>query len=181
VRFHSTAIEGALLVELEILGDERGGFARTFCEEAFAAAGAPMRVVQANLSRNPAAGTLRGMHYQSPPHAEAKLVQCVRGRIFDAALDLRPQSATFGAAASAELGADGGRLFFIPAGCAHGFLTLEDDSDVLYLMGAAFAPQSARGVRWNDPAFAVPWPRAPAVISARDAGFADFRPGPGRG
>jgi dTDP-4-dehydrorhamnose 3,5-epimerase len=174
MRFAPTAIEGAFAVELELHEDERGGFARTFCAEEFAAAGIAFQVVQTSLSRNLRAGTLRGMHYQAPPHLEAKLVQCVRGRIFDAAIDLRPHSPTFRRVEALELDADGARAFYIPAGCAHGFLTLEDASDVLYYMDTAFVPGVGLGVRWDDPAFAIAWPAAPRVISPRDAAYANF-------
>jgi dTDP-4-dehydrorhamnose 3,5-epimerase len=174
VRFAPTAIAGAFAVELELQADDRGDFARTFCAREFAAAGAPFQVVQTSLSRNRRAGTLRGMHYQAPPHQEAKLVQCVRGRIFDAAIDLRPGSPTYRRVAALELDADGALAFFIPAGCAHGFLTLQDASDVLYYMDTAFVAGVGRGVRWDDPAFAIPWPAPPRVISPRDAAYEDF-------
>jgi dTDP-4-dehydrorhamnose 3,5-epimerase len=174
VRFQPTAIAGAFFIELDAHKDERGLFARTFCEKAFAEAGIDMRVVQANISRNPHAGTLRGMHYQAAPHEEPKLVQCVGGRIFDVAIDLRRNSRSYRRSACIELSADDDRLFFIPAGCAHGFLTLEDNSDVFYYMGAAFVPGAARGVRWDDPAFEIPWPAPPRLISPRDASYADY-------
>jgi len=176
VRFKPTAIAGAFLVELDQHEDERGSFARAFCEQEFAQAGISMRIVQTNVSRNPKPGTLRGMHYQAPPHGEPKLIHCVRGRIFDVAVDLRRDAPSYRRSAWTELSADVNRLFFIPAGCAHGFLTLEPDSEVVYYMGAAFVAGAGRGVRWNDPAFAIPWPRLPAVISARDAGYADYAP-----
>jgi dTDP-4-dehydrorhamnose 3,5-epimerase len=140
----------------------------------FAKAGAAMRIVQANISRNPKAGTLRGLHFQAPPHEEAKLVQCVRGRIFDVAVDLRRHSPSFRRSVCTELSGDGNRMFLIPKGCAHGYLTLEDDSDILYYMGDAFVPGVGQGVRWNDPAFSIPWPAAPRLISPRDAAYPDF-------
>ena len=174
MRFQPTEIAGAFFIELDVHVDERGSFARTFCEDVFAEAGAAIRTVQANISRNPKAGTLRGMHFQAPPHEEAKLVQCVRGRIFDVAVDLRRDAPSFGRCAYTELSADGTRLFLIPKGCAHGFLTLEDNSDVLYYMGDAFVPGVGQGVRWNDPAFRIPWPAAPLLISERDAAYPDF-------
>lgn len=176
MRFAPTTIDGAFFVELDAHQDERGLFARTFCEQAFAQAGIDMRVVQTNVSRNPTAGTLRGMHYQVPPHEEPKLIQCVRGRIFDVAIDLqRPGSSRM---VCTELSADDNRLFFIPPGCAHGFLTLERNSDVFYYMGAPFFPGAARGVRWNDPAFKIPWPKPPSLVSSRDAAYADYAPCP---
>lgn len=174
MRFEPTAIPGAFFVDLEVHQDERGLFARAFCERAFAEAGVDMRIVQTNISRNPTSGTLRGMHYQVPPHDEPKLIQCVRGRIFDVAIDLRCDRPSYGRFVCSELSADNNRLFYIPRGCAHGFLTLENNSDVFYYMGAVFVPDGGRGVRWNDPAFAVPWPGRPNLISARDAGYADY-------
>lgn len=156
--------------------DGRGSFARTFCEQVFAHAGVDMHIVQTNLSRNPIAGTLRGMHYQASPHEEAKLIQCVRGRIFDVAIDLRHHSPSYKRSVCTDLSANENRLFFIPAGCAHGFLTREVNSDVFYYMGAAFAPGAARGVRWNDPAFEIPWPGLPRLMSERDAAYANFVP-----
>lgn len=175
VRFVPTQIVDAFFVDLHVHEDERGLFARSFCEQEFAAAGISMRVVQANISRNPKAGTLRGMHYQAAPHEEPKLIQCVRGRIFDVAIDLRHNTPSYRRSVCTELSADDGRLFFIPSGCAHGFLTLEDNSDVFYYMGTAFAAGLGRGVRWNDPAFDIPWPGLPRIISARDAAYADYR------
>lgn len=175
MRFEPTAIAGAFFVELDAHEDERGLFARTFCEQDFAQAGIDMRVVQANISRNPKAGTLRGMHYQAPPHDDAKLIQCIRGRIFDVAIDLRRDTPSRGRSVCIELSADGTRLFFIPGGCAHGFLTLEDQSDVFYYMGTPFVPGAGRGVRWDDPAFDVRWPEKPRLMSARDAAYADYR------
>jgi len=174
LRFQPTEIDGAFFIELEVHADERGLFARTFCEDVFAKAGAQMRIAQANISRNPKAGTLRGLHFQAPPHEETKLIQCVRGRIFDVAVDLRRHSPSFCRSVCTELSADGNRLFLIPKGCAHGFLTLDDNSDILYYMGDAFVPGAGQGVRWNDPAFNIPWPAAPRLISERDAAYPDF-------
>jgi len=176
LRFQPTEIDGAFFIELDSHVDERGLFARTFCEDVFAKAGAPMRTVQANISRNPKMGTLRGMHFQKPPHEEIKLIQCVRGRVFDVALDLRRDGLSFGRTVATELSADGNRLFLIPKGCAHGFLTLEDNSDLLYYMGDAFVPGAGQGLRWNDPAFKIPWPAAPRLISERDATYPDYDP-----
>ena len=174
MRFEPTAIAGAFFVELEAHEDDRGLFARIFCEEAFAQAGIALRIAQANISRNPKAGTLRGMHYQVPPHGEDKLVQCVRGRIFDVAVDLRPDAPSYRRSVSTELSADDTRLFFIPKGCAHGFLTLEDASDVFYFMGTAYIKDYGRGVRWDDPTFDIPWPESPRIISERDRSYSDY-------
>lgn len=175
MRFITTPVDGAMIVELEGHADARGYFARTFCEEEFARAGIAMRIVQTNLSRNPKRLTLRGMHYQAEPHGEPKIVQCVRGRIFDVALDLRPSSPTFRGWAAVELTAENNRVFYIPLGCAHGFMTLEADTDIVYLMGAPFVPGSACGVRWDDPAFTIAWPEMPQEISERDTGYADAK------
>ncbi len=168
MRFLPTGIEGFRIVELDIHRDDRGGFARTFCAQSFADAGIDFQVVQANLSINPALHTLRGLHLQQAPHGEPKIVSCTRGRIFDVAVDLREDSPTYLKWEGVELGL--GRMAWLDKGLAHGFLTLEPDSDVHYLMGAPFVPESARGYRWNDPALAIDWPAAPAVISDRDAG-----------
>ena len=129
-----------------------------------------------NFSHNRDAFTLRGLHYQAAPHAEAKIVHCVRGKVYDVALDLRPASSTYMRWAAAELSPQARRMFFIPEGCAHGFLTLAPDSDIIYVMGTAFVAEAARGVRWNDPAFGIDWPAAPQVISGRDAGYRDYKP-----
>ena len=174
MRLIESDVTGAFVVELALHHDERGAFARTYCRKAFAEAGIDFVPLQCNISRNPRAGTLRGMHYQMAPHGEAKLVQCVRGRIFDVAVDLRSDSPSFGNWAGLELSADGDQLFYIPSGCAHGFLTLEPETDVLYYMGAPFVPGAGAGVRWDDPAFAVAWPAKPLVISERDATYPDF-------
>ena len=174
--FHETEIPGVVLVELERLEDERGFFARSFCAEEFASQGLMANFVQANLAHNDRRGTLRGLHYQADPAPEPKLVRCTRGAVFDVAVDLRPDSASYCRWTGHQLDAQGHRALYIPAGCAHGLLTLQDHSEVSYLMGAAYVPELARGVRWNDPAFAIDWPFEPAVISARDAGFPDFEP-----
>lgn len=174
MHFVPTQIDGALVVELEGYSDSRGYFARTFCEEEFAKAGISMRVVQANVSRNPRQFTLRGLHYQEEPHGEAKIVQCVRGRVYDVAVDLRAQSPSYRRWVSVELSPEVNRVFYIPRGCAHGFLTLEPDSDIVYLMGAPFMPGTGHGVRWNDPAFGIEWPTHPIEISERDAGYAAY-------
>lgn len=174
MRFVPAGIDGAYFVDLAVSRDDRGSFARSYCRDLFRDAGIGFEPVQCNLSRNPAPGTLRGMHYQRPPNGEAKLVQCVRGRIFDVAVDLRRPSPTFGIAVGVELAADNDRLFYIPEGCAHGFLTRAADSDVFYYMGSAYAPGTAAGLRWNDPAFTMSWPEPPRLVSDRDAGYPDF-------
>jgi dTDP-4-dehydrorhamnose 3,5-epimerase len=176
VIFTQTAIPGVVVVEPAPTADERGFFARLHCPEAFAQAGWPFEPVQTSLSHNARAGVLRGMHYQAAPYAETKLVRCTRGRAFDVVVDLRPESPTYRRWAGVELDPVGARAVLIPEGIAHGFLTLEDDTDLLYQIAPAYVPGHERGVRWDDPAFGIAWPRAPAVISARDAAYPDYRP-----
>jgi dTDP-4-dehydrorhamnose 3,5-epimerase len=174
---HRTELPGVAVVELQPLRDERGSFARTFDAELFAAHGLDPRVAQCNTSFNEHAGTLRGLHYQVAPHREGKLVRCTRGRIFDVTVDLRPDSPTHRRWVGFELDADGVRCVFIPAGCAHGFQTLLDRSEVHYQMTAPYAPAAARGVRWDDPAFAIRWPDPPGgtrIVSKRDRAFPDY-------
>lgn len=174
MKFTATAVAGAFLVEPEILADERGSFFRTFCAEAFVAQGLAATYPQCNVSANRKRGTLRGLHFQAGPAAEAKLVRATHGRVFDVAVDLRPDSPSYRKWAAVELDAARHNAFYIPTGCAHGFLTLEDDSALFYQMSAAYVPGLARGVRWDDPAFAIAWPFAPGIISARDAAYPDF-------
>jgi dTDP-4-dehydrorhamnose 3,5-epimerase len=176
VIFRDTDIDGVKIVELEPVADARGSFARSFCTEEFAAAGIALNVVQANISRNKSRGTLRGLHYQAEPAPEPKLVRCTAGRIFDVAVDLRRASPSFCGWTGHELDSETQNGLFIPAGCAHGFLTLSDDAEVTYLMGAAYAAELARGVRWNDPAFNIAWPFEPTILSERDAAYPDFDP-----
>lgn len=174
MRIVATPLEGVRLVEASPVGDERGLFARIYDEEAFGAAGLPTHWPQLNLSWNPTRGTLRGMHFQAGEHAEPKLVRCTRGRIHDVAIDLRPGSASFRRWFAVELDAERRNALYVPPGCAHGFLTLTDEAEVLYMMGAAYHAPSARGVRWDDPAFAVDWPFSPVLIGERDASWPDF-------
>lgn len=174
MRFSAAPIAGVVMVDIEPRTDQRGAFARLHCPDEFSAAGHPFEPVQTSLSRNPQAGTLRGLHYQPAPHAEVKLVRCVRGRIFDVAVDLRPGSPTHRRWTAAELSAENGRALLVPEGVAHGFLTLEPDSDVLYQIAPGHQPGHEAGVRWDDPAFAIAWPAAPRLISPRDAAYADY-------
>lgn len=170
MKFTPTKLAGVWLVDMERREDERGWFARTWCAEEFAAHGLPTGFSQCSTSFNRRRGTLRGMHYQIAPHAEAKLVRCVRGAMFDVALDLRPESATFKQWVAAELTAENGRGLFIPEGCAHGFQTLADDTEVFYQIAGAYHPVSGRGVRWDDPAFGIRWPSPhDACLSPRDS------------
>lgn len=175
MRFAETALSGAYVIELEPNVDARGFFARTFCEREFAEHGLPTRFPQCNLSRNRRLGTLRGMHFEAPPTAESKLVRCSTGAVYDVIVDLRPASATRFRWFGVELTAESGRALFIPAGFAHGFLTLADDTDVFYHMGDSYRPGSARGFRWNDPRFGITWPTAPLTMSDRDASYPDYR------
>ena len=174
MRFSETSIPGVVVVDMEPHEDGRGAFARLQCPEEFAAAGHPFSPAQTSLSRNPVRGTLRGLHYQRAPHAEIKLVRAVRGRIFDVAVDLRPKSPSYCRWTAAELSADNGRALLIPEGVAHGFLTLEPETDVLYQISPAFRPGYEAGVRWDDPTFGVDWPAEPQSVSDRDATYPDF-------
>jgi len=166
--FHPTRLAGAFVVETERAEDDRGYFARTFCELEFGGQGIPFRVAQSGVAFNRLAGTLRGLHYQLPPHAEAKLVVCLRGHVFDVIVDLRPGSATRRGWLGIELHEADGRALFVPQGFAHGYITLTDQTILQYHLSAAFHPPSARGLRWDDPAIAIEWPRVPAVVSERD-------------
>jgi dTDP-4-dehydrorhamnose 3,5-epimerase len=174
MKFSRTTIAGVVMVDLQPKRDDRGAFARFFCKDEFASHGLPAQFVQGSLSRNPTRGTLRGMHLQLGPAPEEKLVSCTRGRVYDVILDLRERSATYKQWAAAELESESGQAIFIPAGCAHGFLTLEPDSELLYLMTVRYDPINQRGVRWDDPAFAIKWPFQPSVMSERDRSFPDY-------
>ena len=175
MEFRPTALAGVSIVRATINADERGLFARTYDAAAFSAAGLPTAWPQCNSSWNARKGTLRGMHFQAAPRPDPKLVRCTRGRIFDVAVDLRTDSPTFRGWVGAELSAANRDALAVPAGCAHGFLTLEDDCEVLYMMGEVYVPELARGVRWNDPAFNIGWPEHPTTMSERDANWPDFR------
>lgn len=170
-----TPIAGAVRLSFARHRDDRGWFERAYCADALAAAGIALTVAQANLSHNARALTLRGLHFQESAIPESKLVRAVRGRAFDVVADLRPESPTWRRWAAVELSADSGEALFVPAGCAHGFLTLEDDTELLYLMGAPFEPGGQRGVRWDDPTLAIAWPAAPRVISDRDRTLPELR------
>lgn len=174
VIFSETTVTGVFLVGFQTMPDQRGFFARSWCQQEWDRAGLNPRLAQCNVSFNLRRGTLRGMHYQAAPHAEAKLVRCTRGAIYDVAVDLRPDSPTFLRWAAAELTADNRRALYIPEGCAHGFLTLEDNTEVFYQMSEFYHPEAARGVRWNDPAFGIEWPAEVKVISERDRSYPDF-------
>lgn len=176
MQFRTTRLHGVVLVELEAHVDDRGSFARTYCDEEFARAGLPTSYPQCNLSVNDRTGTLRGMHFNVEPHGESKLVRCVRGAIHDVVVDLRTGSPTRFEHFGIDLTADNRRALYIPAGFAHGFLTLADTTDVYYHMGASYTPDAARGVRWDDPTLAIEWPFDPVVMSDADANLADLDP-----
>ncbi len=174
MKFHPTSLPGAYRIEIEPIGDERGFFARTFCRREFAAAGLASDFVQASLSFNPTAGTLRGLHYQAAPHEETKLIRVTRGRLWDVLVDLRPESPTYRGHAAYTLAADERAALYVPPGVAHGFLTLASETEVFYQISPFYRSEAARGVRWDDPAFAIPWPGRPVLISERDRSYPDF-------
>lgn len=175
--FEETPVAGAFLIDLERREDDRGFFARAFCRREFEEHGLNPDVVQCNLSLSANAGTLRGMHFQRPPHEEAKLVRCTRGALWDVVLDLRPGSPTYLASYGAELSADNRRMLYIPEGCAHGFQTLVPETEAFYQVSAAYAPDHEGGVRWDDPAFGLEWPEAAErTISAKDLAWPDYEP-----
>ena len=170
MKFTPTKIAGVWLIEMERHEDERGWFARSWCAEEFAARGLNPRLSQCSVSFNKKKGTLRGMHWQAAPHAEAKLVRCTRGAIYDVALDLRPNSATFKQWVGVELTPENGYALYVPEGCAHGFQTLADDTEVFYQISERHHPDSARGVRWDDSVFCIRWPLADMpILSQHDA------------
>lgn len=166
-----TAIPGPAVIDLDLRSDDRGFFARTFCREEFEAAGLDPAVAQCNLSFNHKAGTLRGMHWQVPPHSEPKLIRCIRGAVQDIIVDMRPDSPTRFQHVAVELTAENRRAFFVPAYFAHGYLTLTDDAEVLYQAGGPYAPGSERGLRYDDPALDLPWAAPVTTISDKDASW----------
>ncbi len=175
MRFLETRLPGAFLLEIEPIADDRGFFARTWCKEQLGSRGLCTDLVQASVSHNHKARTLRGMHFQAEPFPETKVVSCARGRMLDVIVDLRRESPTFCRWLSVELSGQDGRSLYVPAGFAHGFLTLEDDTIVHYLISEAYRPELARGVRWDDPAFGIEWPSGDdPTMSARDRGYASF-------
>jgi dTDP-4-dehydrorhamnose 3,5-epimerase len=176
VIFAPTIIPGCMRVRPEPIADSRGLFARTFCEDEFARAGIPFRALQCAATYSEKAFTLRGMHWQAAPSREGKLVRVTRGRIFDVAVDLRPDSPAYLRWVGVELDAEGREALHIPPGCAHGLLTLEAGTEVFYQMSDVHRPDLARGARWNDPRFAIAWPREPEMILPRDAEYPDYAP-----
>lgn len=170
-----TDVSGVHVLDVDQHEDARGTFARIWCAREATANGLEPRIAQASLSSNRERGTLRGLHYQRPPHAEVKVVRCVRGAVFDVALDLRKNSPTFRRWVGVELSAENNRALYIPEGCAHGFMTLEPNSEILYQMSSFYEPDAGAGVRWDDSAFGIGWPLPVSVIGPRDAGWSDFR------
>lgn len=172
MKFVTTEFLGLYLIEYEKLEDERGFFARTFCQEKFHEQGINTQIIQCSISYNRQKGTLRGMHYQIPPFEEAKLVRCVKGAIYDLVIDLRPASMTYKKWVAFELSAH--NSLYIPKGFAHGFLTLEKDTEVFYQISEKFSPEHARGIRWNDPTFSLSWPLPISVISQKDQNYPNY-------
>jgi len=174
VKFIATQVEGVYVIELEPMKDDRGMFARTFCAKEFADQGLETSFVQANMSMTKRKGTIRGMHHQKGEAAEVKLVRVATGKILDVALDLRPSSQTFGRRVTVELSGENNRMLYIPHGCAHGFLTLTDECQVIYQVSSFYSPVQEAGVRWNDPFFAVNWPISDPILSEKDANYPNF-------
>jgi dTDP-4-dehydrorhamnose 3,5-epimerase len=172
--FRETEVAGAFVIEVEPIKDERGFFGRVWCRSELAKRGLSNAIEQINTAVSVQKGTLRGIHYQLAPHAEVKIIQCTRGRVYDVAVDLRPESPTFRRWAAVELSGHNYRTFYIPEGCAHGYLTLEDDVVLTYSTSAAYAAQHARGIRFDDPAFGIQWPETVQMISAADRRWPDF-------
>ena len=177
MRLISRPLPGMLVLRTEPRTDERGFFSRCFCRHELGRFGVTPAVEQANLSFSERAGTLRGLHYQMAPSAEVKVLTCLQGAVHDVVLDVRPSSPTFGRHAVVELSATNGRMVVVPEGCAHGFLTLSDEALAFYLVSNRYDPVRERGVRWDDPAFAIDWPATPTVLSPRDAAAPDYDPG----
>jgi len=175
MRFTKSKVDGAFIIDLENFEDERGFVAYAWSEKEFLEQGISTKFLEMILSFNLRKGTLRGMHFQNKPFAQAKLVRCTKGAIYDVAIDLRPDSPTYKKWDAVELTARNRRMFYIPEGCAHGFQTLEDETEVLYQMSNVYSPDCAGGVRWNDPAFGVDWPQCERTIISRDRDYPDFR------
>lgn len=172
--FEELAVRGAYVLRPERRRDDRGHFARLWCQQELGERGLVRHIEQINSGFSPRAGTLRGMHFQLPPHAEVKLARCTRGAAFDVVLDLRRGSPTYRRWAGVQITAENDEQVYVPEGCAHGYLTLADDTELVYLTSAPYAPAAARGVRFDDPAFGIAWPAEVRVISAQDRGWADF-------
>jgi dTDP-4-dehydrorhamnose 3,5-epimerase len=175
MRFTPMDLDGAHVIELEPIEDERGFFARAWDEREFAERGLETRIAQCNVSFNARRGTIRGMHFQDAPYEEVKLIRCVRGSLFDVIVDVRPGSPSYKRWSGVELTADNRRMLYVPRGFAHGFQTLEDDTETFYMVSQSYVPDAERGLRWNDPAFCIEWPLGPpSEISGKDRDWADF-------
>ena len=175
MKFKKTKIAGSWVVYLDQIDDERGFFARAWCRKEFASRGISSELAQANLSFSQRAGTFRGMHFQRAPHEEMKMVRCLHGAIFDVVLDLRPDSPTYCQWHGEEINSDNRRMMVVPEGCAHGFQTLVDNTEILYLVSEAYAPESESGVRWDDPTFDIKWPLSASEMSERDSSYPNFK------
>lgn len=175
--FREAKLKGSYIIELERIQDKRGFFARSWCQKEFEEKGLNSKLVQCNISYNMQKGLLRGMHYQSEPHAEAKLVRCTKGAIYDVIVDLRPGSKTYKKWMSVELTDRNRKMIYIPEGFAHGFQTLSEETEVFYQMSTFYVPACAKGVRWNDEAFAIQWPEKVSLISKKDQSYPDFKDG----
>jgi dTDP-4-dehydrorhamnose 3,5-epimerase len=176
VIFEETPLAGAYIVRLQPIEDDRGFFARTFCEREFAAKDLAIRMVQANTALTRRAGTIRGLHYQAPPHSEAKLVRCIRGAVYDVMADVRPDSPTFRSWFGVNLTEENRTMVYVPEGMAHGYLALADESELFYQVSTFYTPGAEQGIRWNDPAFGIEWPQVnELIISEKDRSWHDFR------
>jgi dTDP-4-dehydrorhamnose 3,5-epimerase len=175
MRFIESSLKGVFLIEIERIEDERGFFARSYCQREFTAHGIDLSLVQCNLSFNSRKHTLRGLHYQATPFSEDKLIRCTMGAIYDVIVDVRHDSATFRQWVAVELTAENRRMLFVPKGFAHGFKTLSENSEVFYQMSEFYMQEAARGIRWNDPALAIVWPPGEPILSERDLSYPDFR------
>jgi dTDP-4-dehydrorhamnose 3,5-epimerase len=176
MKFNKISLTGAFLIEMEPIVDNRGFFARTWCADEFKLNGLNPKLAQCSISFNARKGTLRGMHYQDVPFMEAKLVRCSSGGIYDVIVDLRPKSPTFGKWFAAELTSENRKMIYVPEGFAHGFQTIADNTEVIYQISETYHPESARGIRWNDPRFGIKWPIENPLLSERDAAFPEFTP-----
>lgn len=174
MKFTSLSVAGAYLIQQERREDERGFFARLWCEKEFRDQGLDPRIAQINTQVSRVAGTLRGMHFQTGEHAEVKIARCLRGAAFDVAVDLRPASPTFRRWVGVTLSGENGDMLYLPEGCAHGYLTLQPDTEMMYFASSPYAPAAATGVRFDDPAFAIDWPREVVMVSAADRAWPDF-------
>ena len=174
MRFRTTPVQGAYVIDVDRIGDSRGYFGRLWCENELREQGLVSCIKQSNVGFSPQAGTLRGLHYQRPPHQEVKIVRCTRGRVFDVVVDIRPDSPTFKEWYGLELNPDNGSMLYVPEGCATGYLTLEDDSEIYYNTSELYAPDAATGIRYNDSMFGIEWPGEIKVLSDSDKGWPDF-------